>query len=270
MTTTWLLDSPPAGHLLDASAVARLLDAGDAPEPALDMLAFVNHVVPVEYISLVEYVGGVPSQVAGHSNGRHHNITGECFALYKKRFRRADELTRLAARMADDGVGVGKGAVTAFLYDVADIPDADWREQIFLDRGLTGRLSFLYSPLPRTLFAINLYRDRDDGRFEEADLARLLGLAPILQRAHRNALFAHQVSPDLDLRTAQNERSLARTAPQLSARERAVCARIACGIGSDGIAAELGVAVATVATLRKRAYAKLAIHGRQQLSRFTC
>ncbi|WP_395322562.1 response regulator transcription factor [Variovorax sp. UC74_104] len=64
------------------------------------------------------------------------------------------------------------------------------------------------------------------------------------------------------------ERALQRTAPLLSPRERAVCARIACGIGIDGIAAELCIAASTVATLRKRAYAKLAIHGRQQLLRF--
>jgi DNA-binding NarL/FixJ family response regulator len=49
--------------------------------------------------------------------------------------------------------------------------------------------------------------------------------------------------------------------PELSPRERAVCARIACGISADGIAAELDVAPSTVTTLRKRAYAKLARRG---------
>ncbi|MCY1552274.1 Bacterial regulatory protein, luxR family [compost metagenome] len=64
------------------------------------------------------------------------------------------------------------------------------------------------------------------------------------------------------------ERTLQRTAPQLSPREREVCARIVCGIGADGIATDLGIAASSVATLRKRAYLKLAIHGRQQLLRF--
>ncbi len=96
----------------------------------------------------------------------------------------------------------------------------------------------------------------------------MLGLAPILKRAHRNALFAQLASPDAQTRVLNIERALQRTAPQLSAREREVCARIACGIGADGIASDLGIATSTVMTLRKRAYAKLAIHGRQQLSRF--
>jgi len=267
MPSTWFLDTPPAGQLLDAGAVAHLLDAGSEQAPALDMLDFINQVVPVEYISLVEYIDGVPSQVEGHAAGRHHNITAECFALYKKRFRRADDITRLATRMSAEAPS--DAPVTAMLYDLADIPDPAWREQIFVDRKLTGRLSFLYTPVPRTVFAIHLYRNRQNGSFGESDVARLLGLAPLLKRAHRNALFAQRASADTPLRVANIERTLQRTAPQLSAREREVCARIACGIGADGIAADLGVAASTVMTLRKRAYLKLSIHGRQQLLRFT-
>ncbi|CAN7721463.1 helix-turn-helix transcriptional regulator [Variovorax paradoxus] len=266
MPSTWFLDTPPAGQLLDAGAVAHLLDAGSEEAPALHMLDFINHVVPVEYISLVEYIDGVPSQVEGHAMGRCDNITAECFSLYKKRFRLADDMTRLAARMG--GEALAHAPVTALLYDAADIPDPAWREQIFVGRQLTGRLSFLYSPVPRTIFAINLYRNRQNGQFAQADVAQLLGLAPLLKRAHRNALFAQLASPDTPLRVAGIERTLQRTAPQLSPREREVCARIACGIGADGIAADLGIAASSVATLRKRAYLKLAIHGRQQLLRF--
>jgi len=40
-----------------------------------------------------------------------------------------------------------------------------------------------------------------------------------------------------------------------------VCARIACGVSADGIAAELDVAPSTITTLRKRAYAKLMRRG---------
>jgi hypothetical protein len=126
MPSTWFLDTPPAGQLLDAGAVAHLLDAGNEQAPALHMLDFINHVVPVEYISLVEYIDGVPSQVEGHAMGRCDNITAECFSLYKKRFRLADDMTRLAARMG--GEALAHAPVTALLYDAADIPDPAWRE----------------------------------------------------------------------------------------------------------------------------------------------
>ncbi len=268
MPSTWFLDTPPAGHVLDASAVDHLLEAGDERAPAMRMLAFVNHVAPVEYISLVEYIDGVPSQVEGHAfSGRQGNITGECFSLYKRRFAQADDVTRLASRMR--GEADAHAPVTALLYDVLDIPDAAWREQIFIGRQLTGRLSFLYSPLPRTVFALNLYRDLSNGSFHDQELTRLLGIGPILKKAHRGALLAHLASSDESLRLPVVLRALERTAPQLSPREREVCARIACGVGADGIAADLGVAVSTVMTLRKRAYAKLSVHGRRELLRFT-
>lgn len=264
----WLLDNPPAGHTLDAGAVAELLDAGDARAPALKMLDFINHVAPVEYISLVEYVDGMPSQVEGHAfSGQQRNITAECFALYKQRFMQVDDLTRMATRMR--GEADPQAPVTALLYDLADIPDPAWRAQIFDGRDLTGRLSFLYAPLPRTVFALNLYRDGANGSFREQELTRLLGLGPILKKVHRGALRSQLASPDTQQRVPAILSNLLRTAPQLSTREREVCARIACGMGADGIAADLGVAVSTIATLRKRAYAKLAVHGRQQLLRYT-
>jgi DNA-binding CsgD family transcriptional regulator len=56
---------------------------------------------------------------------------------------------------------------------------------------------------------------------------------------------------------------------RLSARERQVVARIACGITNDGIAADLGVSPATVLTLRRRAYAKLGISNCLALSWLT-
>ncbi|HYF17536.1 MAG TPA: LuxR C-terminal-related transcriptional regulator, partial [Ramlibacter sp.] len=86
--------------------------------------------------------------------------------------------------------------------------------------------------------------------------------APLLRQAHRTALCSG-APPDGDRasRIARAEATLRRKAPELSAREAAVCARIACGTSADGIAAELDVAPSTVVTLRKRAYAKLAARG---------
>jgi DNA-binding CsgD family transcriptional regulator len=65
-------------------------------------------------------------------------------------------------------------------------------------------------------------------------------------------------SQSLALRIAKAHAAIQAKVPALSARELEVCARIACGISADGIAAELDVAPSTVLTLRKRAYAKLA------------
>jgi len=86
-------------------------------------------------------------------------------------------------------------------------------------------------------------------------------VAPLLKQAHRAGLGSARRQQSLDVRVADAAAVLARRLPKLSLRERAVCARIACGISADGIAAELDVAPSTVTTLRKRAYAKLTRRG---------
>ena len=83
----------------------------------------------------------------------------------------------------------------------------------------------------------------------------------LLKQAHRSVLGSARRQQSLDARVAHAASALARRLPELSARERAVCARIACGVSADGIAAELDVSPSTITTLRKRAYAKLARRG---------
>jgi DNA-binding CsgD family transcriptional regulator len=51
----------------------------------------------------------------------------------------------------------------------------------------------------------------------------------------------------------------------LTPRERAVCARALAGLTVAGIALDLGIRTPTVATLRRRAYAKLGISSLSQL-----
>lgn len=268
MHSTWTVQAPPPGHGIDAAAVDALLDVPTSVSPARGMLAFINSLVGIDYLSLVEYSGRVPSQVDGCSQRAHlPNITGECFAHYKRHFSHLDEVTRLAQHVQDEAQA--PAAVMVLHYGVADIPDAGWREQIFEHARLTGRLSLLYAPLAHTAFAINLYRDVSAGCFAPGEIERLLAAAPLLRKVHLNTLRARRESLPAGVRLDLTQHALSERAPQLSRREREVCARIATGISVDGIALEIGVAPSTVQTLRKRAYAKLGIHGRRQLMQFT-
>jgi len=60
-------------------------------------------------------------------------------------------------------------------------------------------------------------------------------------------------------------RELAALCPRLTGRELDVCAGLLLGRTYDGIAADLGLSVATVKTYRARAYDKLGINFRSQL-----
>jgi DNA-binding CsgD family transcriptional regulator len=272
MPQTWFVDSPPPGHALATHSVAMLLDASHAAAPAAKLLAFINQLAPVEYISLVEYtgespgdaLGAAPTLVEGHARGPHaRNVTAECFAIYRRRYWRSDQATRIAQHLRRETQACAP--ITALHFQPGDIPVAAWRNEIYEREHLADRLSFLYSPLPHTAFAINLYRDETLGRFQSAEIERLLAVAPLLKQVHQGALRLGDAAPDhrrsTAVRIARAQAALQAQAPALSPRELQVCARIACGISADGIAAELDVAPSTVLTLRKRAYAKLAESG---------
>jgi hypothetical protein len=268
MTQTWFVDSPPPGHALAARSVAMLLDAPHDAAPAARMLDFLNQIAPVEYISLVAYAdldrGDAPTLVEGHGrSARTRDVTAECFAIYRRQYWRSDAATRIAQHLRQD---TGGGApVTALHFQPGDIPLASWRNEIYEREHLSDRLSFLYAPLPHTAYAINLYRDDTLGAFQPAEIERLLAVAPLLRQVHHGALRLGRarVSEGFSAQTQVQQAltAIKSRAPRLSPREAQVCARIACGMSADGIAAELDVAPSTVLTLRKRAYAKLAEAG---------
>lgn len=275
MFRTWIVDSPPPGSALEASAVSLLLEAAHAAAPARHLLSFINQLAHADYISMVEYQGGSPLLIEGHAHQPDAaNVTAECFALYRQRYYRCDAATAVAEQLRHDG---RHALVTALHCRADELPEPRWRNDIYEPQGLADRLSFLYAPLPRTSFAINLYRSQATGTFSRGEIERLLAVSPLLRQVHcavlqcrRNEAEARTLTKSAMLeRTAA---TLARKAPQLSAREREVCARIACGMSADGIAVDLDIAPSTVVTLRKRAYLKLGdagMHGgRMQLARW--
>jgi DNA-binding CsgD family transcriptional regulator len=267
MLETWHIDAASSSQALPASSVALLLEAPHNAEPAAKMLDFLNAMVPVDYLSLVEYVsqGGVaaPALVEGHAGDRQRSqVTADCFALYRKHFWREDQGTQIAQHL--NRSQAASTPVTALHFSAGDILVDSWRTSIYDRANLADRLSFFYSPVPGSAFAINLYRDNAQGPFQPSEIQRLLGVAPLLKQTHRGALRsgpAEAQGQPLASRIAAAESALRRKLPELSPRELAVCARIACGISADGIAADLDVAPSTVITLRKRAYTKFAGRG---------
>lgn len=271
---TWQLDASAMDGKLSLSSAALLIESACSANPATRWLQFINDVAPVDYLSVVEYIpqksqGGevAPELVQGLASEGIPNLLPEFFALYRERFWWADEATRLARSLR-----YGDPTISALRIRPVDIPLPAWRREIYDRMNLEERLTFLYSPLSGSTFAINIYRTGRQGPFRPAEVVDLLHVAPLLQFAHRAILgSAVPVVTSLDERLAHAEQSLRRHLPELSGRELTVCAHIACGITLDGIAAELNVSPSTIATMRKRAYSKLANRGldagRAQLAR---
>lgn len=115
------------------------------------------------------------------------------------------------------------------------------------------------------VYAVHASRDPDLGGFPADELQRWAKAAVLLRQLMRRRPAARAPAARAE-RIGHADALLQARAPKLSPREREVVARIACGLTNDGISADLGVAPATVLTLRRRAYAKLGIRSCVELS----
>ena len=122
----------------------------------------------------------------------------------------------------------------------------------------------------------NFYRMGGSGPYSSEDrrrLERILPLVTALIAAHyrlvRNAVPGDAAPPELRRRTRSLVHTIVgkRVAPfdKLTAREREVCERIVLGYTSIGIGLDLDIALSSVLTYRKRAYAKLGIGTQNEL-----
>lgn len=251
------LSSTSAASKLPVSVLSSLLkvSARTTSQPILDA---INQISEVDYVSLVEYTssGQNPVQVAYAAKERkdHRDVTKECFERYRSSYFKRDPVIRLLNQMQTNDQRCD--SVSALHMSREDIPDMAWKRDIYERENLTDRLSFLFSPKPEGLLAVNLYRNAQRGSFTPAELEMLLPVAPLIAQVYRSCLESHKVSNGAKT-IWQLEEILQVRAHALSTRERAVCARVATGMSVDGIAVDLDVSPSTVMTLRKRAYAKL-------------
>ncbi|HEY6870473.1 MAG TPA: helix-turn-helix transcriptional regulator [Novosphingobium sp.] len=117
-------------------------------------------------------------------------------------------------------------------------------------------------------YAVAALRSKDTGEFADEQLKTLAHTADVLIAVCAKHAAMHW---DKDKAAAQFgsvekiEKNLRRSDWGLSERELQVSARILFGISAYGIALDLGLGEETVATYRKRLYARLRLGGRHEL-----
>jgi DNA-binding CsgD family transcriptional regulator len=122
----------------------------------------------------------------------------------------------------------------------------------------------------------NFYRMGGSGPYSSDDRRRLERILPLVTayiaahfRLVRYSTVADTAPPELRRRTRSLVHTIVgkRVAPfdRLTAREREVCERIVLGYTSIGIGLDLEIALSSVLTYRKRAYAKLGIGTQNEL-----
>lgn len=144
-----------------------------------------------------------------------------------------------------------------------DIGHPDYRRDCYTAVDIGARVSLCETRPCGTLrlnfYARNAFRPESVRRIAQAaDL-----LMPFLWR-QGSGHFARPAT------AGEFEPRLRMVAPDLTDREREVCALIALGVSSEGIALRLALRLNTVLTYRKRAYKRLGISSQNELLRLIC
>jgi DNA-binding CsgD family transcriptional regulator len=112
-----------------------------------------------------------------------------------------------------------------------------------------------------TCFYVNFYRITSQGRFGDAERARLQTIAPAIGASVARH-FQQAATPDQNLATLFATRAPLST---LTPREQDVCRRILLGLSSEAISQALGISLHSTLTYRKRAYERLGISSQNEL-----
>jgi DNA-binding NarL/FixJ family response regulator len=195
------------------------------------------------------------------------DTTRSCFAAYRDeglyRHDRSFDLVRSAARP-----GARPGAATVLHMRAVDAPSAEHRERIYHRHGLAERLSVASADDDGSLLAVNLYHHEHQGAFSGRERDRFVRLAPLLLASVRRHLTLVAQAANTGASTAAEpspRERLQAACPALTDRELDVCVRLLRGWSHDGVAADLGLSIATVKTYRARAFARLGLHFRSEL-----
>lgn len=257
MTRVIVTALPRPNDALPARAVARLVGAIASARFADEALDALNAPLQAASWSVYRLFGHAKPPVLHLSATRDgDDVTRSCFATYAAGLYRRDHSFDLVLRTKQPG----EAKVLAMHADEA--PNREHRDAIYRRHALAERLSVAALDDDGSLLAVNLYHHAHQGRFTAAERDRFCALAPVLLASVQRhvALQGERVE-----RSAGAREALAAACPALTARELDVCERLLRGMTHDGIAADLGLSLATVKTYRSRAFDRLGLHFRSEL-----
>lgn len=224
-----------------------------------DVAAVLTHVVPVDRFYLFDGHRGADSlePLVSETEEDKPTVTD---ATYGNHFLPSDPLQDAIAAARVDG------ALVRLRVRPSEISVPSYRQM--LERaGVIERVSFV-GMHGRGWRCMTLVRRGDAGPFDEGELAWLGGfyrlLTPLVDR-HRE--LVGEVVEGRAERLQELEQRFGNRFPELTPRERQICARAAIGISIEGTALDLGIGSSSVLTYRKRAYQRLGVSSAYELAR---
>lgn len=197
-----------------------------------------------------------PALIVAESRNPQHSIFAHVASLrYADFYWKRDTATQANLGRAHRSVLVARRTSRS-------IRDLEYRLECYGAGNVSDRLSIMFSGATVS-YTINAYRLRDRTPFSGAEIDQICDSAPVLISALTRH---HTLSTERDFPGwpgfAGRLRSLA---PELSMREAQILTELIAGSGEAELAAALNLQPSTVATYRKRGYAKLGISRRRQL-----
>lgn len=195
---------------------------------------------------------------------------------------------KIARQLASDYVAGGYLSdpnlhrnIGVYITDSEHIFDLKYRKHYYEGPELTQELVVLAN-VKGTLYYSSFYRRNDERVFEAGDVDNMRAIASFMVKAlHRHSElisrspgapesgFLHatgDMSAETRRRTLEYLREIMAIGPhKLTPREAEICASIIMGYSAEAISLNCSISVNTVATHRKRAYAKLGISSQNEL-----
>lgn len=251
------LSSPPhysAGPFLREAP--RLIDLCGTPGFEAALFAAARQAASCEHLTAFAFAGASEPRIVLAVDTSTQPVARQVARKYVRHYWRLDPVQKAEA------AGETGGMAVRILAE--DIESSPYRQDCYTGVGLHDRVSLLSAHNGEVL-RLNFYRSSRSGRFGEAEIDHILSNSQMIMAllAKHDALTPRH-GGDV---TASFQRRLCALATPLPRREREVCALIAAGMSSEGIALDLGVSLNTVLTYRKRAYARLGISSQNELLR---
>jgi len=175
-------------------------------------------------------------------------------SLYAKQFHAYDPLMRQPQEEDNNG------PTHAYRIAVSDIPNSQYRRECFDTGQLAEKFSFTRWRAGRR-FILSFYRGPGRRPVSPQALASLADMALPLLRKQLELSNDESSLPLMDRLLRRMERFY----PEMTQREREVCARTLIGMTSEAIGLDLDIKPSTVLTYRRRAYERFGICNANQL-----
>lgn len=264
----WVLDSRPSPRLSlplwQASALLSHLGRGERDAVAEDLLRLVGEHAPLAQCTIFAFEPGRRPEVVAVGDRSRTQELPLIAEAYVKRYHRLDGL--MSVMQAEGAAAQRSGSQTPRILlhrqTGADIAHADYRRTCYTLPQVAERLAVLALYEGRRWLSVHLYRGTEHGPFDEAAIAVVEALAPLIVEAvrlHHTGLAVHQ-----DLRGLLVARAVRRWSG-LTQRDQDVMVALMDGLDTAALARRLGLTVASAQTYCQRLYRKLGVAGQREM-----